>query len=134
MYPKSFNTSQPQGALVTAYDSQEEEEEDDVTLTAGVTENKLRGSNNALGQLLASMEKVAGDIAYQNIVNGPEERKVFRCITIFALSIDFVKDECKVYKLEMDFSGRRSKLYVGDKALDLPDGVNRLFGALQQRR
>ena len=43
--------------------NEELNEEPDVTLSAGVTENKLDIESQKFGQLLAGMEKVAGDIA-----------------------------------------------------------------------
>lgn len=43
------------------------DEELDVTLSACVTQNKLDVESQKLGQLLAGMEKVAGDIAFLHL-------------------------------------------------------------------
>ena len=59
----------------------EEEEEEEVTLTAGVTENKKVTDTDAKGQLLSSMDKVAGDLAYMHITH-TEKPVLFNVVQI----------------------------------------------------
>ena len=102
--------------LVTA-DCDEGEEE--VSIAAAVTENKLDSCDSAVPQLLAGMEKVAGDIAYRFVTSQSHEDRVFQHIDIFALVINHRDANCKAYQLHMNFKSTRSVLYYSDTLLSL---------------
>ena len=112
-----------------------EESTDETTLEGAVTENKKSVGGDIRGQLLAGMEKVAGDLAFKHIRDAaiPEEKRVFRHITINGLVIDFGMLTCTPYKLNMDFVERGSKLDEGT-ALPLIEGINRLIAWLLRNR
>lgn len=75
-------------AYLVKYNSKEPEEEEEVTLRA---ESKLHidVEVKVLGQLLAEMEKVAGDLAIRHLAskNAPRN-KVFHVLEIFGFVID----------------------------------------------
>ena len=77
------------------------EEEPDVMLSASMIEKKLDEQQQHLGQLLAGMEKVAGDIAfmYLNHRHTPIKEKIFKFIQIYGLLMNHTSRSCKVYKL-----------------------------------
>ena len=109
----------------------QDEDRRDLILRAGVTEHKCQTDSDPL---LGEMEKVAGDLAYNTLEDGnlSGEKKIFQCIELLALTVDFEEKMCQVYKLKMDFLASCSTLYVGDKRLHLNEGVNRLFEALEK--
>ena len=114
-----------------------DDEEDGIqntVLNGVVTENKLEDNSNAVGQLLAGMEKVTGDLACIHLQDGdiPSSEKEFRYIQVFGLIIDFEKLTCKAYKLLIDFCESTSTLYCGKQELQLNEGVNRLLKTLEQ--
>ena len=104
-----------------------------VILTAGLTENKLHTTTDVLGQLLGSMEKLAGDLAWMYVTNGsiPLENIAFHQIDLYGLIVNFVKFKCKIYKLKMAFDENSSTLYIGDNELDLTQGIVRLLQTLE---
>ena len=106
----------------------------DLSLKAGLTENKQTDESVTLGQLLGEMEKVAGDLPGSLLLDTEltVKDKVFTVIELFGLIVDFQHGTCKAYKLEMDFRARYSTLYIGDKSLCLNDSISRLFEALQK--
>ena len=99
-------------------------------LHGGMTENKNKINSDVEGQLLAGMEKVAGDLAYQQLKQAKE--KVFQCIYIYGLVIDFENLKCKPYKLTMDFVSNSCILSIGRQELDLDDGITRLVSKLER--
>ena len=100
-------------------------------LSDGITENKNTLQVDAVGQLLAGMEKVAGDLAFQHLRSVEElESRVFQYIYIYGLVIDFEKFSCRPYKLTMDFISKSCKLHTGIQELSLNDGINRLVSNL----
>ena len=103
-----------------------------MTLKGGVTENKCQDDADSLGQLLAEIDKVAGDLAFKNFQDGnlSDEERIFKFIEIFALTINFNQETCHVYKLKMDFIETCSTLYIGKRVLSLNEGLNRLFRLL----
>ena len=121
---------------ITDEDHQDEDQDEDRVLTfkAGVAEDKHRTGSDTLGQLLVEMDKVAGDLAYRSVTNGrvSEEERVFQCIELFGLTIDFEQSMCQVYKLKIKFLENCSALYIGNRGLHLDEAVNRLFGALHK--
>ena len=70
--------------------NEELNEEPDVTLSAGVTENKLDIESQKLGQLLAGMEKVAGDIAFLHLSQAgiPFIKRKFKFIQVYGLQVN----------------------------------------------
>jgi hypothetical protein len=120
-----------------ASDETSEESTDDETTTTntligGVTENKIKVSGN-VGQLLAGMDKVAGDLAYQQLRNGglSPERRVFQQVKIYGLIIDLEDRKSKPYVLNMDFIMKSSELCCGRQELDLATCINRLLSCLE---
>lgn len=111
----------------------DEDSEEEVSIVAAVTENKLDSCDSAFPQLLAGMEKVAGDIAFKYVTSSSHEDQVFEHIEIFALVINYREAKCKAYQLHMDFKSTRSILFYSDTLLSLSEGVNRLFSALNDR-
>ena len=111
------------------------EEEPDVTLSAGMIENKLDEQQQHLGQLLAGMEKVAGDIAflYLNHRHTPIKKKIFKFIQIYGLLVNHTSRSCKVYKLVMDFEKGQSLLYVGQQELTPSVAMSRLLATMKER-
>lgn len=77
-------------APVDEESDKELDEEPDVTLSAGVTENKLDVKYQKLGQLLVGMEKVAGDIAFLHLsqVSIPFIKKKFKFIQVYGLQMN----------------------------------------------
>ena len=101
------------------------------TISAGVAEFKLKVGDN-LGQLLAGMEKVAGDVAYEVLRKDiPAAEKAFETINIYGLLCDFTIRECQVYKLELDFVNTKSTLSKGDEDVPLATAISRLIATLQ---
>ena len=82
-----------------------------------------------LGQLLAGMEKVAGDITFEYLSHPDSQR--FRKIKITGLVIDCLKDECDAYELIIDFVQNISTLLRGNKKVNISDAVNRLLSRLE---
>ena len=79
------------------------------------------------------MEKLAGDLACEQLVSSKEAKeKVFRYIIIYGLVINFEDRKCKPYKLTMDFVDNSSELFRGIQDLDLEDGITRLISKLEQ--
>ena len=118
-------------------DTQSDEElamgESPVTLNAGVTEHKLKVKDN-LGQLLAGMEKVAGDIACRHLRKDLSiAKRSFQFIHIYGLLCDLEKRKCRAYKLEMDFMTRQSRLLKGLEMLEISAVVPRLFATLKKQ-
>ena len=100
-------------------------------------ENKVKmsgDSSNITGQLMAEMEKVAGDLAsiYLQDTAVPDEKKEFQYIELIGFVTDFAKSICKVYKLVMDFYNSKSTLYSGEQELESNDALNRLILTLEQ--
>ena len=87
-----------------------------------------------LPQLLANMEKVAGDVAWYWLKFGCIAQKVFKHIVILGLAIDFQKRYSLAYKLKIDFDLGVSTMYIGREELTLEDGINRLFASLEKFR
>ena len=90
----------------------EEEEEEECTgpslldtITGFVTENKRVTSGDHLGQLLGSMEKLAGDMAASRLRTGGP----FAEIHIFGLLVKYIRKEALPYLLVMNFSFIYSK-------------------------
>ena len=104
---------------------------DKETILAATTENK-NDDATPLPQLLANMEKVAGDVAWYWLRSSTQ--KVFKHIVILGLAIDFQKRNSLAYKLKMDFEVGVSTLYIGDEELPLEDGINQLFASLEKFR
>ena len=97
------------------------------TLKGGMTENKMKlkkkNKDDIEGQLIAGMEKMAGDLELL-LSGGDPKQKRFQhlCISKFT---------AKAYHLNMDFVAKCSKLYIGLQELDLNTGVNRLISCLE---
>lgn len=60
--------------------------------------------------------------------------KLFQCVEIYGLIIDYDTNTCTAHKLKMDFSAKRSSLYSGEQDIPLSEGVNRLLSTLQHLR
>ena len=100
-----------------------EDDEPLETLTGFVTENKCTStSTNHVGQLLGSMEKLAGDIAAARLRTSVK----FGVITVHGLLASYSKKEGRPYLLKMDFKSSISTLKVGHE-LDLPEAFRRLL-------
>ena len=61
-------------------------------LTGTTTENKLKPIPAILGQLLANMEKLAGEIVYSHLL--PCTKKLVRLIDIYGLVINLGSESC----------------------------------------
>ena len=114
---------------------EEPNEEPDVTLSAGMTENKLDIESQKLGQLLARMEKVAGDIAflYLSQADIPFIKRKFKFIQVYGLQVNHISQSCKVYKLVMDFKNCNSVLYIGKQELTPAEAISRLLITMKKR-
>ena len=125
------------GYIVTETSASEELIDETTATTAalhgGVTENKNKMNCDVEGQLLAGMEKVAGDLAYQQLRrNKQAKEKVFQYIYIYGLVINFDNLKCKPYKLTMDFVSNSCIFNAGRQELDLDDGITRLVSKLER--
>ena len=98
--------------------SSDDSDESEVVLTAGATGN-AQEKPNKLPQLLAGMEKIAGDLAISYLQSGSN---IFQQIWIFRLIIDYKADSCKMYKLEINFIEKYSKLHQCDKVVKVDEG------------
>ena len=87
------------------------------------------------GQLLAGMDKVAGELVHKHFCTpGSEtENKIFNKIEIYGLIIYHETSDCSVHRFEMDFDKERSKLENGKQRLPLIEGFSRLVTQLQCR-
>ena len=106
-----------------------------VILKAGLTEKKpYQNSSDTLGQLLAGMEKVAGDMTWMHLTHGgiSLKVKVFEQIELFGLIVNFEQLKCQAYKLKMEFDNNRSTLYAGNEELELNQAINRLLATLEE--
>ena len=106
------------------------------TLEGGMKENKnkIEKNKNDVGQLLAGMEKMAGDLAYQQLQSGRDpKQKRFQHTKIYGLVVDYASFTSKAYHLNMDFVAKCSILYTGLQKLNLNVGVgvNRLISCLE---
>jgi hypothetical protein len=123
--------------VITVEPASDETTTDETTTTTilrgGVTENITDIPGTVLGQLLTGMDKVAGDLAYQQLRNGelPPERRVFQQIKIYGLIIDLEGSKSKPYVLNMDFNMKSSELFCGRQELDLATSMNRLLSCLE---
>ena len=78
-----------------------------------MTEHKL-DLKDAVGQLLAGMEKVAADLAHRHLRKDlPVAKRSFQFIQVYGLLCDLRTRKCRAYKLEMDFINHRSRLLEG---------------------
>lgn len=107
-----------------------EEGEPELYLKGGITENKKTVEKDILGQLLAGMEKVAGDITFEYLSRPDSQR--FHKIQITGLVIDYLKDECDAYELIIDFEQNISTLLRGNKKVNISDAINRLLSRLEK--
>ena len=88
---------------------------------------------DAVGQLLAGMDKVAGDLAFEQLrSNKAATERLFRYIIIYGLVINYEDHSCTPYKLTMDFVINSSTLDTGTQQLPLEEGVTRLLSKLEQ--
>ena len=92
------------------------------TVTGFVTENKRETSGDHLGQLLGSMEKLAGDMAASRLRTGGP----FTEINVYGLLVNYAKKEAFPYLLMMNFKDRSSALKVGSSKLHLAEAYRRL--------
>ena len=103
--------------------------EPDVTLVGGMTENKLDKGRDALGQLMAGMEKVAGDLAYLHILRNIDiSKRKFTFIEIFGVLVSLRSETCKIYKLVMNFKRAKSVLFMGKQELKPSEAMSILSG------
>ena len=111
----------------------EESETPTASISGGITENKLNKKGDVVGQLLAGMEKVAGDLAYEQLCSDkPAQDRLFRNIIIYGLVINYDDHNCTPYKLTMDFVKKSSKFNIGIQQLPLKEGITRLLSKLEQ--
>ena len=105
------------------------------TQKGGMTENKNKiekNKNDVEGQLLVGMEKMAGDLAYQQLQSGRDpKQKRYQHIKIYGLVVDYASFTSKAYQLNMDFVAKCSILYTSLQELNLNMGVNRLISCLK---
>ena len=102
--------------------------EESQTPTAAISEK-----GDAVGQLLAGMDKLAGDLAFEQLRSDKTaEDKLFRYIIIYGLVINYEDHSCTPYKLTMDFARKTSTLDTGTQQLPLEEGVTRLLSKLEQ--
>ena len=103
--------------------------DEDDTLMGVVTENK-KNSATVEAQLLAGMEKVAGELIYKHFRKKSGE--VVNKIEIYGLIITY-PDTFKVHLLKMDFVSNSCCVHVGREPLTMADGFNRLVTQLKRR-
>ena len=115
-------------AATAVIDSETIDEED--TLMGAVTENKLN-SGDVEAQLLAEMEKVAGELV-SKYFEKEGEVKVIKKIEIYGLIIT-LPDRCRVRMLIMDFVKNSSCVHLGSESLTVTDGFNRLITQLKSK-
>ena len=102
--------------------------EESETPTAAISEK-----GDAVGQLLAGMDKLAGDLAFEQLRSDkPAKDRLFRYIIIYGLVINYDDHSCTPYKLTMDFDENSSKLNTGKQQLPLEEGITRLLSKLEQ--
>ena len=117
-------------AATAVIDSDTSDEED--TLMGAVTENKLSSSSGDVeAQLLAEMEKVAGELVSKYFQKQGEVKAINK-IEIYGLIITF-PDTCRVRMLQMDFVSKSSCVHLGSESLTVTDGFNRLVTQLKSR-
>ena len=116
----------------TTVQTEEMDEQDHphVTISAGVAECKLRVGNN-VGQLLAGMDKAAGDVAYEHLTkNIPAAKKKFDIIEIYGLLCDYATRSSQVYKLQLNFLKNTSTLLQGNEEVPLATGMTGILATL----
>lgn len=88
---------------------------------------RSQSSTSREGQLVAEMEKTAGEVAAHYVNTRNEE---FTIIQIFGCYVDLsIKgQECEVWMLEMNFKSQKTKLVKGTEILGLEDATNRIIG------
>ena len=114
-------------------ESDEEPGESLMTFKDGMTENKL-DLKDAVGQLLAGMEKVAADLAYRHLRKDLSvAKRSFKFIHIYGLLCDLRTRKCQAYKLEMDFIYHRSRLLEGLEMFEISEVFPRFIATLKQQ-
>ena len=100
----------------------------DAPLVGGVGEFKNMYEDLSLLQLMASFEKLAGELVLRHVANG----KSFKYIEMYGLLMSY-DGRSEVYKLIMDFSTKHSILFEGNEdGLSAQEGVERLVGTLKE--
>ena len=100
--------------------------EDEFTaIKGGITEDVMSLKDKR--QLLASMEKLAGDLAFECLKLGCQ----FEAIIILGLIINFNKEICEVFELTMNFLNKQSNFKIGYETLPINDAINQMITALE---
>ena len=106
-----------QGASVTVI----KEFKEQVHLFAGGGDCKEESADKDKYQLLANMNKTAGDIAYRAVI----EHILFETITVFGLLVDYKEESITTtYKAVLDFNNGRTMVKSCDKKLELAKGFS----------
>ena len=71
-----------------------------VTVTVAATESKRQPNRDSVGQLLAGMEKVAGDIVFLHLSHCST---LLEYVNAYGLMIDYSTLKCSVYQMLLDF-------------------------------
>lgn len=107
-----------------------EVEMEEYVLKAGASENKrAAGDAKPLPQLLGAMEKIAGDLAKFHL-KSTSSKVLFKRVWIYGIVIDYSKDSCTMYKLEMNFTKIESILYICDDKVPIVDAIKMLYSTL----
>ena len=109
-------------------DTSEECENKYAQLFSATADSKEKVKESNKHQLVANMNKCAGDIAISAINNGLS----FNKITVLGILVDYESDEItKVYKLEQDYCRVKSTLYkCEDASISITDGFSRVISVL----
>ena len=114
----------PEEVAQCLYGASVSEVSDEVELTAIDEEKATQTDRN---QLLANMNKCAGDMALAAAKKGI----IFRKITVFGLLVDYYsRSVTKVFKLALDFNERKSVLECEDTAHPIADAFSSTFDVL----
>lgn len=125
-----YHPQKLQACLVVSDEESDTEslEDEKVTLRSGITENKNVTKRSGKAQLLAGMDKVAGDIASEYT---RRYEKLFDEIVVYGLIMKLDDEKCSVHKLIMDFNTHVSTFESGKEEILIVDGVNRLLKVLE---
>ena len=133
-----YHPNRLRASIITAPCEEEPEEsshpsdeiEPNVTIRGGTTEHKqdISGTKDIMGQLLAGMEKVAGEIALEYIQTS--DSPIFTKIEVYGLIVDLEKQVCTAHKLSMDLDTNSSSLKSSAEELGFSEGINRLLETL----
>ena len=129
-----------EGAVLSGYGEYEESDSEEYltyTLEGATAEVKLSRSSSytshtslvntpEIAQLIAGMEKLAGDLAFCAMTSTQRSPVLFTGTTIFGVLMNYGSKRSILVKLNIDFVKRFSSFYVSTDDVDINDALDRL--------